>query len=118
MQLRPPTWPCCRHAVAQAFRYGILPGSHGPDEARLTILQVGSGIQIMSVVETIEPRVQPFYNSYRGIGGNLYSMAALQNGGTGIRMGPHRSRRLLAGNVPCGLRGERRQLAASSSCPM
>ena len=47
-----------------------------------TILQVGSGIQIMSVVETIEPRVQPFYNSYRGIGGNLYSMAALQNGGT------------------------------------
>lgn len=47
-----------------------------------TILQVGSGIQIMSVVEGIEPRVQPFYNSYRGIGRSLYSMAALQNGGT------------------------------------
>ncbi|WPE21494.1 xylulokinase [Shinella zoogloeoides] len=47
-----------------------------------TILQVGSGIQIMSVVESIEPRVQPFYNSYRGIGRSLYSMAALQNGGT------------------------------------
>lgn len=47
-----------------------------------TILQVGSGIQIMSVVESIEPRVQPFYNSYRGIGRSLYCMAALQNGGT------------------------------------
>lgn len=47
-----------------------------------TILQVGSGIQIMSVVETIEPQVQPFYNSYCGIGRSLYSMAALQNGGT------------------------------------
>lgn len=52
----------------------VTPGS--------TILQVGSGIQIMSVVESIEPRVQPFYNSYRGIGRTLYSMAALQNGGT------------------------------------
>jgi xylulokinase len=47
-----------------------------------TILQVGSGIQIMSVVDSVEPRVQPFYNSYRGIGRSLYSMAALQNGGT------------------------------------
>jgi xylulokinase len=47
-----------------------------------TILQVGSGIQIMSVVDSIEPRVQPFYNSYRGIGRSLYTMAALQNGGT------------------------------------
>ncbi|WP_018011174.1 xylulokinase [Sinorhizobium medicae] len=47
-----------------------------------TILQVGSGIQIMSVAEGIEPQVQPFYNSYRGIGRSLYSMAALQNGGT------------------------------------
>ncbi|WKL36498.1 FGGY-family carbohydrate kinase [Sinorhizobium meliloti] len=36
----------------------------------------------MSVIRSIEPRVQPFYNSFRGIGGNLYSMAALQNGGT------------------------------------
>lgn len=47
-----------------------------------TILQVGSGIQIMSVVESVEPRIQPFYNSYRAIGRSLYSMAALQNGGT------------------------------------
>lgn len=47
-----------------------------------TVLQVGSGIQIMSVVEGIAPRIQPFYNSYRGIGRSLYSMAALQNGGT------------------------------------
>jgi len=47
-----------------------------------TILQVGSGIQIMSVVATIQARVQPFYNSYRGIQRSLYIMAALQNGGT------------------------------------
>lgn len=47
-----------------------------------TILQVGSGIQIMSVVETVTPRIQPFYNSYRGFARGLYSMAALQNGGT------------------------------------
>ncbi len=47
-----------------------------------TILQVGSGIQIMSVVESVEPRIQPFYNSYRGVARSLYSMAALQNGGT------------------------------------
>lgn len=46
------------------------------------VLQVGSGIQIMAVVDTVEPRVQPFYNSYRGIDRSLYSMAALQNGGT------------------------------------
>ncbi len=47
-----------------------------------TVLQVGSGIQIMSVVDRVTPAVQPFYNSYRGIGGSLYAMAALQNGGT------------------------------------
>lgn len=47
-----------------------------------TILQVGSGIQLMSVVDRIEPRVQPFYNTYRSIGRSLYVMAAMQNGGT------------------------------------
>jgi xylulokinase len=47
-----------------------------------TVLQVGSGIQIMSVVEAITPAIQPFYNSYRGAGRSLYMMAALQNGGT------------------------------------
>jgi xylulokinase len=52
----------------------ITPGS--------TILQIGSGIQIMTVVDRIVPRIQPFYNSFRGVGGTAYLMAALQNGGT------------------------------------
>jgi xylulokinase len=47
-----------------------------------TILQIGSGIQIMAVTDRIEPKLQPFYNSYRGIGRSLYVMAAMQNGGT------------------------------------
>ena len=47
-----------------------------------TILQVGSGIQIMTVAERVEPRLQPFYNTYRGVGRSLYVMAAVQNGGT------------------------------------
>ncbi|MBN9010158.1 MAG: xylulokinase, partial [Rhizobiales bacterium] len=46
------------------------------------ILQVGSGIQMMAVVDRVEMRVQPFYNTYRGVGRSLYVMAAMQNGGT------------------------------------
>jgi len=47
-----------------------------------TILQVGSGIQIITLVEDIAPTIQPFYSSYRAVGRSLYLMAALQNGGT------------------------------------
>jgi len=47
-----------------------------------TILQVGSGIQIIALVDDIVPVIQPFYNSYRGVERSLYLMAALQNGGT------------------------------------
>ncbi len=54
----------------------------GQIRPRSTILQVGSGIQTMTVVERVEPKLQPFYNTYRGVGGSLYVMAAVQNGGT------------------------------------
>jgi len=47
-----------------------------------TILQVGSGIQIITLVEDIVPTIQPFYSSYRAVERSLYLMAALQNGGT------------------------------------
>jgi xylulokinase len=47
-----------------------------------TVLQVGSGIQIMTVVDELTPEIQPFYNTFRGAGALRYKMAALQNGGT------------------------------------
>src|SRR5690606_8664743 len=47
-----------------------------------TVLQIGSGMQIMAVVETAKPELQPFYNTFRGFGPLLFKMAAMQNGGT------------------------------------
>jgi xylulokinase len=47
-----------------------------------TILQIGSGIQIMTVVDEPTPEIQPFYNTFRAIDGLVYKMAAMQNGGT------------------------------------
>lgn len=47
-----------------------------------TVLQVGSGIQLMTLTERVVPALQPFYNSFRGAGGVRYRMAALLNGGT------------------------------------
>ena len=54
-------------------------GQTSPGE---TVLQVGSGIQIMAAVDRVTPEIQPFYNSFRGVGAGVYKMAALQNGGT------------------------------------
>ena len=47
-----------------------------------TILQIGSGIQIMTVVDEPTPEIQPFYNTFRAVDGVVYKMAAMQNGGT------------------------------------
>jgi len=46
------------------------------------VLQIGSGIQLMTVSGQVEPVLQPFYNSYRGAGAVRYRMAAMLNGGT------------------------------------
>jgi xylulokinase len=54
-------------------------GQTAPGE---TVLQVGSGIQIMTMVDRVTPELQPFYNTFRGVGAGVYKMAALQNGGT------------------------------------
>ncbi|MCB1497371.1 MAG: xylulokinase [Bauldia sp.] len=54
-------------------------GQTAPGE---TVLQVGSGIQMMAVVDRATPELQPFYNTFRGVGAGIYKMAALQNGGT------------------------------------
>ena len=47
-----------------------------------TVLQIGSGMQIMTVVDEPTPEIQPFYNTFRAIDGVVYKMAAMQNGGT------------------------------------
>lgn len=54
----------------------------GQTQPGATVLQVGSGMQIMTLVEEITPDIQPFYNTYRGCGSVRYKMAAMQNGGT------------------------------------
>ncbi len=52
----------------------ILPGD--------AVLQVGSGIQIMSVCEDIAPLRDPPYHTFRTCTESRYRMAAMQNGGT------------------------------------
>lgn len=54
----------------------------GLTEVGQTVLQIGSGIQIMSVAPKLPPRLQPFFNTYRGVGDSRYLMAAGLNGGT------------------------------------
>lgn len=54
----------------------------GVNDPNLTVLQIGSGIQIMNIVDRVTPEIQPFYNTFRGVDKSIYKMAALQNGGT------------------------------------
>ena len=46
-----------------------------------SVLQVGSGIQFMSISETCTAALDPSYNTYRTCTDNYYKMAAMQNGG-------------------------------------
>ena len=80
-------------AAAMGLRAGIPVGTGLADSAACllgmgqvepgkTILQIGSGIQLMALVDGVAPRIQPFYNTFRAAEGTAYLMAASLNGGT------------------------------------